>query len=418
MFALPDGALSGLKVVDLSRVLSGPYCTQILADHGAEVIKVEPPAGDEVRHWGPPFEHDMASYFIGINRNKRSISVDMRTPEGREILHRLLDGADILIENFKPGTMDRWGVGYNDLKDRYPSLVYCRITGFGEDGPFGGYPGYDAILQAMCGLMSINGEPGGSGTRLGIPLVDMCCGLYAAIGILMAAVERQSSGKGQFIDLSLYDTALSLLHPYAANYFLNGKRPQSSGNAHPNISPYDKFPTGTCDIFLGIGNDRAFQRFCRELGCDHLLADERFASNALRVVNREALRADLVAALAEHDGQELCQRLLKMGIPAGPVLTVDEALALDHTAHRGMLAEKDWYRGLFNPVNFSRSKSGQVAGVPPTLGQHTREVLRQHGYAEAEIDKLLDLGVAITTGEVGAEGAPQVATDVSGEPAA
>ena len=280
------GTLVGVKVIDLTRVLGGPFCTQILGDHGADIIKVEPPQGDEVRDWGPPYHEGDASYYIGLNRNKRSIALDLGQAEGRDVLLRLLDGADVLIENFKPGSMERWGLGYDDtLKSRFPQLVHCRISGFGADGPLGGFAGYDAIAQAMGGMFSVNGDPECGTTRIGVPLVDLGTGLYAAIAILMALIERGRSGLGQFIDMTLYDCAIALMHPHVANYQLSGKVPGLTGNAHPNISPYDKFRTKTVEIFLGMGNERAFRRLCEELDEPELADDERFANNAERVVN-------------------------------------------------------------------------------------------------------------------------------------
>ena len=250
------GALAGTKVVDLSRVLAGPSCTQMLADHGAAVIKVEPPAGDETRTWGPPFRDGTASYYYGVNRNKRNIVIDVSKPAGRDIVLRLLEDADVLAENFKVGTLERWGLGYEAvLRDRFPRLVHCRISGFGADGPLGAAPGYDAVVQAMAGIMSINGDPSTGATRMGVPMVDLATGLTATIGVLMALAERARSGRGQFVDATLYDTAVGLLHPPAANWFLSGKTPQLLGNGHPNIVPYDKFDTATVEVFLGVGND-------------------------------------------------------------------------------------------------------------------------------------------------------------------
>ncbi|HCP01609.1 MAG TPA: carnitine dehydratase, partial [Rhodospirillaceae bacterium] len=264
----PFGALAGLKVVDLARVLGGPYCTQILADHGADVIKVEPPQGDEVRDWGPPFHEGDASYFTGLNRNKRSIGLDLKIPEGREVLLRLLEEADVLIENYKTGTMEKWGLSYDDvLAKRFPRLIHCRISGYGADGPLGGFPGYDAIVQAMTGWFSINGGADKVPTRVGIAAVDMGTGLYSCVGILMALFERQKSGRGQYIDMTLYDCAISLMHPHIPNYYLSGGEvPGITGNQHSNIAPYDKFSTKTVDVFIGAGNNRAFQRLCDVLG--------------------------------------------------------------------------------------------------------------------------------------------------------
>jgi len=393
------GALAGLKVVDLSRVLGGPFCTMILADHGADVIKLEPPQGDETRDWGPPFREEggerTASYFIGINRNKRSVGLDLGKPEGRAVLLALLEGADVLVENFKPGAMERWGLGYAaDLAPRFPRLVHCRISGFGASGPLGGMPGYDAILQAMTGLMSVNGDPSTGPVRLGTPVVDLATGLFCTVGILMALFERAQSGRGQFLDMTLYDCGMALLHPQAANYFLNGKRPAPLGNAHPNIAPYDKFPTRTCEIFVGIGNDGQFARLSREIGRPELADDPRFQGNAARVANRAALSAELAAAFAEQDGYALAERLIRAGLPVGPVLGVDEATAAAQTAERGMVTTLGAYRGLGTPIKLSRTPGG-TRRAPPGFGEHTDEVLAEHGFEEAEIEVLCEQGAAL-----------------------
>ena len=301
-------ALDGIKVLDLTRVLGGPYSTQILADHGAEVIKIESKIGDEVRGWGPPFINEMASYFINVNRNKKSVAIDLTKQEGRNIILEILKSSDVVIENFKTGTMEKWGLGYEDvLKNKFPKLIHCRISGFGAKGPLGGAPGYDAIVQAMTGMMSINGHPNGGDVRVGAPVVDMGTGLYATIGILMALQERHKSGLGQFIDMSLYDSALALMHPHTGNYFLSKKPGKASGNAHPNIAPYDKFKTATNEIFMGIGNDAGFARLCKALKLDHLITDKRFLSNGDRVNNREDLTKYLEDALKDVDGVEFSE---------------------------------------------------------------------------------------------------------------
>ncbi len=332
--AASPGALAGVKVIDLTRVLGGPYCTMILGDHGAEVIKIEPPQGDETRDWGPPFDHGDASYFIGVNRNKRSIALDLGKPAGREVLLRLLDGADVLIENFKPGAMEKWGLGYEkDLAPKFPALIHCRVSGFGASGPLGGLPGYDAILQAMTGLMSINGDATTGPVRMGTPVVDLATGLYSAIAILMALHERKTSTRGQYLDMTLHDCGMALLHPQAANYFLNGRRPTATGNPHPNIAPYEKYPTRTCEIFIAAGNDGQFRRLCEALGRPEISTDPRFLTNQERVKHRAEMRALLGAALTEQDGHELTRRLLDLGLPAGPVLFVDERVG--RSAHRG-----------------------------------------------------------------------------------
>ncbi len=390
------GALAGLKVLDLTRVLGGPYATMILSDHGAEVIKVEPPQGDETRDWGPPFDpaHD-ASYFLGVNRNKRSIALDIAKPAGREVLLRLLEGADVLTENFKTGTMERWGLGYAELSQRFPGLIHCRVSGFGADGPLGGLPGYDAVVQAMVGLMTINSTAEIGPLRIGTPVVDLATGLYSVIGILMALQERARSGRGQFLDMTLHDCGMALLHPSAANYLLSGKRPVGLGNTHTNIAPYDKFPTRTCEIFLAVGNDGQFRKLCTEIGRPEITEDPRFLSNADRVENRAALSAVLVEAFASQDGQALAERLLQGGVPAGPVLGVDEALRAPHTAARAMVTELDGFRALGTPIKLSRTPGGTSA-KPPRFGEHGAAVLAEHGYSEAEIAALKEDGVLWT----------------------
>lgn len=386
------GAIQGLRVIDLTRVLGGPFCTQLLGDHGADVIKVEPPQGDEVRDWGPPFHDADASYFIGVNRNKRSIALDLSQEAGREVLLALLENADVLIENYKPGTLARWGIGYETLSERFPRLIHCRISGFGGDGPLGRMPGYDAIVQAMTGMFSINGEPETGATRIGIPLVDLGTGLYSAIGILMALHERTRSGKGQFLDMTLFDCGLALMHPHFANYHLSGKVPGLTGNHHPNVSPYDKYRTKTCDIFVGIGNNRAFRRLCEALGASELAEDPRFATNADRLANRDALSEALKALLLQVEGQAFAEELLAKGVPVGPVL--DSAAAVDHvqTRHRAMVVNDDWYKGTASPVKMSRTPA-QVRHKPPQFSEHARTILAEHGFDEAAIERLAESGV-------------------------
>ena len=306
--------MTGLRVIDLTRVLGGPYCTQILADHGADVIKVEPPAGDEVRDWGPPFHGEDAAYFVGINRNKRSIGLDLASEGGRAVLMKMLESADVLIENFKPGTLDKWGIGNDVLREKFPKLVHCRISGFGADGPRGGNPGYDAIIQAMTGMIAATGSPQSGPMRIGVPLVDITTGLYAAIGILMALSERQKSGVGQFLETTLYETGLAIMHPHAANYFMHGKPPSLTGNEHPNLVPYAIFPTRTDNIFIGVGNDGTFRKLAKEIGKPELGTDPRFARNKDRIANRDALRAELAAVFSQHDAGPLCDRLLAAGL--------------------------------------------------------------------------------------------------------
>ncbi len=325
---MSPGALAGIRVIDLSRVLGGPYCTQILGDHGADVIKVEPPQGDETRGWGPPYMRDTAAYYEGVNRNKRGVVLDLKLPEDRDALGGLLQTADVLVENFKPGTMEGWGLGVDVLAARFPRLIHCRVSGFGADGPLGGLPGYDAVVQAMTGLMSVNGSLEGGPTRIGVPVVDMVTGLNGVVGVLLALQERERSGKGQFVDVALFDCGLSILHPHSANYFASGRTPSRTGNAHPNIAPYDTFETADGVIFLAVGNDGQFRKLCEHLGEAALAEDPRYRTNSDRSKNRSALRADLIGRLASRNTEALAAELITAGVPCGPVL--DAAQALQH----------------------------------------------------------------------------------------
>ena len=350
------GALAGIRVIDLSRVLGGPYCGQILADHGADVLKIEPPQGDETRTWGPPFENGVASYYMGLNRNKRGMRMDLTQPADREQLMTLLADADVLLENFKTGTLEKWGLGYDTLKEKFPRLIHCRVSGYGAEGPLGGLPGYDAAIQALSGIMSVNGEVGGDPLRVGLPVVDMVTGLNAVIGVLMALLERQRSGQGQFVEAALYDCGLSLLHPHAANWFGDGRMPGRTGNAHPNIYPYDAFPTGSTPVFLAVGNDRQFQQLCTVLGQTHLASDPMFNSARARSVNRAQLREQLIALMSTWDGEALVEQLNQQGVPCAPILDVPQALNHPHTAHRGMTVSlPGGYQGMASPIKLSRT---------------------------------------------------------------
>jgi crotonobetainyl-CoA:carnitine CoA-transferase CaiB-like acyl-CoA transferase len=389
------GALAGIRVIDLSRVLGGPYCTQILGDHGAEVIKIEPPQGDETRGWGPPFRDGTASYFIGVNRNKRTVALDLARPDGREVLLRLLEDADVLVENFKTGTLEKWNLGYEAvLKPRFPKLIHARVSGFGADGPLGGKVGYDAVVQGMAGLMSVNGMPDGDPLRVGVPVVDIATGLNAAIGILLALIERGRSGQGQFVEATLYDSAIALLHPHLANFLMSGRKPGRTGNAHPNITPYDCFATATGPIFLGVGNDRQFAKFCEAIDAPGLAADPRFLTNGDRNRHRAELRAAIESRLARLDGRALAASLLDDGVPCGPVLEIPDVAEHPHTLHRQMVVERDGYRSFGIPVKLGRTP-GSVESVPHDFAADTVAVLEEAGYDGDGIDALLASGAAI-----------------------
>jgi crotonobetainyl-CoA:carnitine CoA-transferase CaiB-like acyl-CoA transferase len=386
-------------VIDLSRVLGGPYATQILGDHGAEVIKIEPPQGDETREWGPPFRDDKgargpSAYYVNINRNKRGMAMDFTKPEAREVLFKLLEGADILVENFKIGTLERWGMGYDVLSKRYPRLIHARVSGFGAEGPLGGMPGYDAIVQAMTGLSSANGSPASGPVKLGVPMVDMTTGMNLVIGILLALHERVRSGKGQFVEVALFDAGLSILHPHSGNWLLGGKLPKLMGNAHPNLAPYDLFATATRPIYLGVGNDAQFKKALTVLRIARVADEPRFKSTAGRNEHRAALTQILAEAFAKVDGLKVALELLKAGVPAGPLNTIEEVLADPQTAAREMVVEKDGYRGIASPVKMSRSKAS-TRYTPPDFGEENRAVLREAGYSDVEIDALIRSGALV-----------------------
>lgn len=400
-------SLQGLKVIDLSRVLGGPLCAQILGDHGADVIKVEGPAGDETRTWGPPFKNGQASYFAGINRNKQTICVDLATPQGQAVILRLLEDADVLIENFKTGTLERWGMGYHEvLAKRFPRLIHCRITGFGDTGPLGGLAGYDAAVQALSGLMSINGEPAGQPTRLGVPIVDVTTGLNATIGILLALAERSRSGIGQQVESTLYDCALASLYPHSINTLFTGRPPQRSGNGHPNIAPYDTYATGTEPIFLAVGNNGQFERMCKAVDRTDLPLDPRFATNAERAAHRFELKQALESAFGSHEAQALFTRFTAVGVPCGIIHDVVEALAHPHTAHRGMVAEIGDHRSIASPIKLSRTPAS-YRSTPQEIGESTVDVLRRSGLPQADIASLL------SSGAIRQAGNPDTATDAT-----
>lgn len=388
-----NGALNGLKVVDLSRVLAGPYCTQLLADHGAQVTKIEPPSGDDTRHWGPPFvKDDMSAYYHGLNRNKKHVCIDLSVPFGQEILAGMLKDADVLVENFKAGTLAKWGLDDSTIKRLYPRLIHCRITGFGIDGPLGGAPGYDANLQAFSGLMSVNGEESGDPIRVGVPVVDMVTGIHAFSGVLLALNERERSGLGQQVECTLLDSAIGLLHPHSANWLADGREPVRSGSAHPSIAPYDVFTTADGDMFITVGNDRQFLDFARAIEAPWLLENNTFSNNAARVNNRKALKTAILKATLELTNEELGKRLAAVGVPATPVNGIGDALSHPQTKHRQMVLEAEDYLGIGFPVSLSRTPAS-LRELPGVLGRDTRQTLEQYGYEIAKIEELYHGGI-------------------------
>jgi crotonobetainyl-CoA:carnitine CoA-transferase CaiB-like acyl-CoA transferase len=374
--------LSGLTVLDLTRVLSGPYCTMLLADMGARVIKIEQPGrGDETRTWGPPFLEGESAYFLSVNRNKESVTLDFKQPEARELLHRLVDTADILVENFRPGTLQRVGLDYDSLKPRRPALVYCSISGFGQSGPRRDEPGYDAVMQAEGGLMSITGPEGGSPFRMGVAIADLVTGLFAAQGITLALLTRERSGRGQHVDISMLDGVASLLSYQASIYLTTGDVAKRLGNRHPTIAPYDTFEASDGEFVLAVGNDEQFTRLCEAADAAALAVDPRFATNPARVQHYRALRDALAPALRRRSRDEWIARLRAAGVPCGSVRDVGEALRDPQLEARAMIesvehAAAGLIRVLGVPIKLSETP-GAVRTAPPTLGQHTEQVLRE-----------------------------------------
>ncbi len=372
-----SGALSGLRVIDLSRVLAGPYCGQMLGDHGAEVIKVEGPNGDDTRTWGPYKPDGESAYYESINRNKQNVELDLSLENDRSRLRKLITTADVVIENFKPGTMSRWGLDYErDLQPENPQLIYCNISGYGTNGPLASLPGYDAALQAYSGLMSVNGEADREPMRIGVPIVDMVTGILSFSGILLALHERGTSGLGQLVDCSLLDTSLALLHPHSAQWLTSGTLPVRTGGAHPSIAPYETFPTRNGSLFISAANDRQFSELAGVLEAPSLLADPRFATNGTRLSNVGALRRIITALLVGRDRDELAAALLQRGVAAAPVNTVEEALSSAQVQDRDMVVHLDGYRGVGIPIKLGRTP-GSVRSAPASHGSDTSVVLKQ-----------------------------------------
>jgi crotonobetainyl-CoA:carnitine CoA-transferase CaiB-like acyl-CoA transferase len=404
------GPLDGIRVVDCSTVLAGPYCTMVLGDLGAEVTKVEPPEGDITRHWGPPWVGDeaggtrTAAYYLAINRNKRSLRLDLRQPEGREVLWRMLDGADVVVENFRVGGFDRLGFSDEAMRARNPRLLHVAISGYGTTGPDAAKPGYDFVIQAVSGLMSITGEPEGRPLKVGVAISDVVTGLFAAIGALGSLLAREraagteaGTGTSPRVDVSLLESSLALLVNQAQNAFVTGQAPRRRGNAHPSIVPYETFPTADGQIAVGVGSQRQWASLCEVVGHPELASDPRFATNERRVEHRGELIPLLGAAFSGARSATWLERLDAAGIPCGPILDVAEAFATPQARARGArVAVRHERLGpvdqVASPIRFD-DEAAPVRAAPPLLGEHFREILSEAGYSDSEIDRLAADGV-------------------------
>ncbi|HMV94955.1 MAG TPA: CoA transferase, partial [Anaerolineales bacterium] len=373
--------LQGIRVLDLSRVLAGPYCTMVLGDLGAEVIKVEPPEGDETRAWGPPFAEGESAYYLCVNRNKRDIVINLKTDEGKKVLRDLALQSDVLVENFRPGTLEKFGLDFATLSQSNPKLIYCSITGFGQTGPMRDKPGYDFMIQALGGLMSITGEPEGEPMKTGVAVVDLFAGQNAVIAILAALQARTLTGRGQQLDIALFDSQLGWLANVASNYLISGKLPKRHGNAHPNIVPYQSFQASDGWFAIAVGNDRQFGRLCEVIGRLDLANDERFAKNSARVQNREELIGLLKSIFVMRPVSEWLSALDEAEIPCGPINTFEQVFSMPQVQERGMLVKMDHptigeLPLVGSPLKFSDTPV-QYRLPPPLMGEHTEEVLRE-----------------------------------------
>ena len=385
------GALDGIKILDLTRILAGPFCTQTLGDLGAEIIKVERPGGgDDTRRFGPPFLKDdegkdtiESAYFMGANRNKKSVAIDISKLEGQALIKKIAAKADVLVENFKLGNLARYGLGYDDLKEINPGLIYCSITGFGQTGPYAERPGYDPLIQAMGGIMSVTGDPDGEPMKAGVPIADLMAGMYATVAICAALRSREINRKGQYIDIGMLDTQAAWLSIQAMNYLVGGENPKRLGNGHPNIVPYQVFATADGHIMLTIGNDLQFRRFCEFADCIELAEDERFATNGARVQNRELLIEAMEPVLTSKPSQEWLAELEKLTIGCGPINTVEQVFADPHIKNREMVINmpQEALGGreiplVASPLRFSATPV-TYRHSPPVLGSNTEDVLRE-----------------------------------------
>lgn len=387
------GPLNGVKVIDLTRVLAGPFCTMVLADMGAEVIKVERTGlGDDSRQFGP-FINDESAYFMSINRNKKSIALNLKDKDAVEILLKLVKEADVLVENFRPGTMEKLGIGYDMLKEVNPTLIYASASGFGYSGPYSRRPAYDGVVQAMGGIMSITGQKGGKPTRVGPSIGDITAGLYTAIGVSMALYEREKSGKGQMIDVAMLDCQVSILENALARYFSTGVSPKPAGNKHTSIVPFEPFETSDGEIMVAAGNDNLWQKFTKAMGEEALGLDERFKTNPLRNENYDELRPLIEAGLKKNTVAYWYKVLTEAGVPCGPINNIEMITNDEQVKFREMIVEIEHPKAKTThlpgaPIKMSRTK-GEIKTPAPLLGEHSTEILKGLGYSEQDIDNLV-----------------------------
>lgn len=386
--------LDGIGVVDLTRILTGPFCTMMLADMGAKVIKVERLGkGDDTRFWGPPFISGESAYFLSVNRNKKSLTLDLSKDEGKDILKLLIEKNDVVVENFRPGVMARLGFSYERVRELNPRAIFCSISGFGQTGPYAQRPGYDVILQGEGGVMSLTGAVDGPPTKVGVSQADLTAGMLAANGILLALIARGKTGEGQYVDVGLLDGQVSLLTYQAGIYFATGENPRRLGNGHPTIVPYEPVMTADGYIILAVGNDSIWERFCKVIDREELISDERFATNARRVRNRDELKPVLAEIMTSHGKQEWLRLLTDNGVPCGDIKSVKEVCTDPHVLAREMVMEIDHpvigsikVPGI--PIKLSATP-GAVEMPPPLLGEHTEEILGSElGFSKEQIDKL------------------------------
>ncbi len=397
--------LSHVRVLDLSRVLAGPWSSQLLADLGAEVVKVERPGeGDDTRAWGPPFLKDadgvetrQGGYFLAANRGKKSVTLDLAKPEAQDIVRRLAADSDVVIENFKVGTLERYGLGYAQLSALYPRLVYCSVTGFGQTGPRSAEPAYDFLIQALGGLMSVTGEAGGEPQKVGVPIVDLVTGVYATVGILAALAAREISGRGEHVDVAMLDVQVALLCNQAMNYLLSGRTPQRTGTAHPNIQPQKVFRARDAEFIIVVGNDGQFESLCRVVGRPELARDERFATNGARVRHRDVLGPLLDGIFLQQDRAAWLERLARANVPCGPINTIPEVFADPQVLHRGMLRELPHPTSgsvpqVASPLRFG-GEPAMAGRAPPALGADTDAVLASIGVSREQLAALRASGI-------------------------